>query len=286
MSTTNNELYKINQRQGWNGVADEWLKWWDVIEPASKNISLRMMELANIKEGSKVLDVATGVGEPSITPAYQVGKSGHVLATDISLNMLSIAKQRSIARGLDDRMDFKEGDAETIVLPPLSFDAALCRFGLMFLPDIKAGLNNIYKSLVDEGLFSAAVWSTPSKVPFITLTLDTIIKETKISPPPSNSPGPFSLADENLLKESFLESGFKGVTIEKIDMILTLDSANTFTRFAYETAEPVKEALSSQTPERKLEILRAITESVNRYVDRSSGSISLRNEALCIVGKK
>ena len=88
-------------------MADEWLKWWDVIEPASKNIGLRMIELANIKEGSKVLDVATGVGEPSITAAYQVGKSGNVLATDISLNMLSIAKQRSITLGLDDRMDFK-----------------------------------------------------------------------------------------------------------------------------------------------------------------------------------
>lgn len=138
MSTTNNEQYKINQRQGWNGVADEWLKCWDVIEPANKNISLRMIELANIKEGSKILDVATGIGEPSITAAYQVGKNGHVLAIDISLKMLSIAKQRSITLGLDDRMDFKEGDAETIVLPPLSFDAALCRFGIMFLPDIKA----------------------------------------------------------------------------------------------------------------------------------------------------
>jgi ubiquinone/menaquinone biosynthesis C-methylase UbiE len=138
LSTTNNEQYKINQRQGWNGVADEWLKCWDVIEPASKNISLRMIELANIKEGSKILDVATGIGEPSITAAYQVGKNGRVLATHISLKMLSISKQRSITLGLDDRMDFKEGDAETIVLPPLSFDAALCRFGIMFLPDIKA----------------------------------------------------------------------------------------------------------------------------------------------------
>jgi hypothetical protein len=113
---------------------------------------------------------------------------------------------------------------------------------------------------VDRGFFSVAVWSTPSKVSFITLIFDKIIKETKISPIPPNSPGPFSLADENLLKELFLESGFKGVTIKEIDMILTLDSADSFTRFAYETAEPVETALSNQTPERKLQILRAITE--------------------------
>lgn len=113
---------------------------------------------------------------------------------------------------------------------------------------------------MDRGFFSAAVWSTPSKVSFITLTFDKIIKETKISPIPPNSPGSFSLAYENLLKELFLESGFKGVTIKEIYMILTLDSADSFTRFAYETAEPVETALSNQTPERKLQILRAITE--------------------------
>lgn len=127
--------------------------------------------------------MATGIEEPSTTAAYQVGHSGHVLATDMSSKMLSIAKQRSISLGLQDRMEFIEDDAETIYLPSFTFDAALCRFGLMFLPYVKAGLANIYRSLVDGGRFSAAVWSTPDKVPFITLTLDTIVKETNISPP-------------------------------------------------------------------------------------------------------
>ena len=286
MSATNNEQYKADQRQGWNGVADDWLKWWKVIEPASKNISRRMIELAKINEGSRVLDIATGIGEPSITVAYQVGESGYVLATDMSSKMLSIAKQRSVSLGLQDRMDFKECDAETIDLPSLSFDAALCRFGLMFLPDIRAGLANIYRSLVDGGFFSAAVWSTPNKVPFITLTLDTIIKETKISPPQSNSPGPFSLADENLLKDLFVKSGFKDVTTERVDMVLTLDSTDLFTRLVHETAEPVKAVLYNQTQEKRLEILRAITEAASQYVDKSSGVFSMSNEAICIVGKK
>ena len=93
-----------------------------------------------------MLDVATGIGEPAITAAYEVGNSGHVLAIDISSQMLSIAKQRATSLGLQKVIEFKEGDTETIDLPASRFDAALCRFGLMFLP-----LSNIYKSLVDGG---------------------------------------------------------------------------------------------------------------------------------------
>ena len=91
--------------------------------------------------GSKVLDIATGIGEPAITAANQVGNSGHV-ATDVSPQMLSLAKQRAVSLGLRDVIKFKEGDVETIDLPSSTFDAVLCRWGLMFLPDLKAGLSN------------------------------------------------------------------------------------------------------------------------------------------------
>jgi len=130
--------YKQDQRQGWNNVADGWLKWWNITETAGKTLTKRLIEIAQIKQGSKILDIATGIGEPSITAARLVGKNGHVLATDISSQMLSVAKERSISLGLQDVMDFREGDAETINLPSSTFDAALCRFGLMILPNVKA----------------------------------------------------------------------------------------------------------------------------------------------------
>lgn len=67
-----------------------------------------LVELAEIKQGDKVLDIVTGIGEPAITAARKVGINGHVLATDISPQMLKIAKQRSISIGLQDIVEFKE----------------------------------------------------------------------------------------------------------------------------------------------------------------------------------
>ncbi|HYG00399.1 MAG TPA: methyltransferase domain-containing protein [Candidatus Saccharimonadales bacterium] len=245
------------------------------------------MELAGIKQGSKVLDIATGIGEPSITAAQLVGKNGHVLAIDISPKMLTVAKQRTIFMGLQDVMDFREGDAETADLPPSTFDAALCRFGLMFLPYVKAGLSNIHESLVNDGKVAAAVWASPDKVPFISLPFNVLLKETNSPPPPPNAPGPFSLSDEKLLKEYFNSSGFKDVTIERHDMIFNFKSAEEFTNFVCETASPVQEILSKQSEERREKLLQVITETAaNNYTDKNSGSIRLRNEAICIVGTK
>jgi enediyne biosynthesis protein CalE5 len=286
LTALDSEQYKEAERQGYNSVAAGWQKWWKTIERGTEKVSKRLIELAEIKPGSKVLDIATGLGEPALTSANQVGKSGHLLATDISLQMLSFAKQRAISLGLQDVIEFKEGDAETIDLPASTFNAALCRFGLMFLPDLKTGLSNIYRSLIDDGRLAAAVWASPDKVPFITVTLDTVLKETNSSPPPTGQPGPFSLSDENLLKDSFINSGFKDITIEKMNVTFDFDSAEAYTNFAYETAAPLQAMLANHTPERRNEILKAISKAAERYANKNTGKVKYDNEAILIVGRK
>ncbi len=287
MLTFDPKQFKEGQRQGWNNVADGWLKWWKITETVGENLTKRLIELAGIKQGSKILDIATGIGEPPITAAQLIGKNGHVLAIDISPQMLAVAKQRSISMGLQDLIDFREGDAETTDLPSSTFDAALCRFGLMFLPNVKAGLSNIHNSLVVDGRFAAAVWASPDKVPFISLPFNILLKETNSPPPTPNAPGPFSLADEKLLKDYFSSSGFKDVTMERHNMIFNFNSPEEFTNFVCETASPVQVMLSNQSEERKKEILKTVSEVVaNNYVDKNLDSISFRNEAICIVGTK
>jgi ubiquinone/menaquinone biosynthesis C-methylase UbiE len=141
---------KESQGQGWNSVSEGWQKWWKTYENGAQNISNKLVELANIKPGVKVLDIATGIGEPAITAAKRVGNNGHVLATDISPQMLSIAKQRAASLGVENKMEFKEGDAETIGLSESSFNAVLCRRGLMYFPNPYDALTNIYRTLVSE----------------------------------------------------------------------------------------------------------------------------------------
>jgi ubiquinone/menaquinone biosynthesis C-methylase UbiE len=286
MSTLDSKQYKEEERQKWDNVANGWQKWWKPIEMGAEKISRRLTERVEIKSGSTVLDIATGIGEPAITAAKQVGSSGHVLATDISPQMLSIAKQRAISLGLQNVIEFKEGDIETLDLPSSAFDAALCRFGLMFLPDLGGGLSNIYKSLKEGGRFAAAVLGSPDKVPFISLPLNIVLKETNTPPPPPGTPGPFSLSDENSLKNSFITSGFKDPSIEKMNLSLDFESADEFTNFVIAIAAPVQTLLAKQSHERKEEILKAVTEAAKKYADNNTGKVRFDNEAILIVGKK
>jgi ubiquinone/menaquinone biosynthesis C-methylase UbiE len=207
MATLNSKQYKQGQRQSWNSVAAGWQKWCKTIEIGAEKVSSWLIELSDMKLGSRVLDLATGIGEPAITAAKHVGSSGHVLAIDISSQMLSIAEQRAISLGLQDVVESKGGQAETIDLPTAKFDAVLFRWRLMFLPDLSTGLSNIYRSLVDGGRLADVVWASPDKASLTSLTMNTIMKETNSPPPPAGTPGPFSLSDDKVLMNSLITSG-------------------------------------------------------------------------------
>jgi ubiquinone/menaquinone biosynthesis C-methylase UbiE len=285
MSELDSHEYKEAERQCWDIVADGWQKWWKTIEKGSDKVSKRLIELAEIKAGSKVLDIATGLGEPAITAANHVGSNGHILATDISSKMLSAAEQRAISMGLQNVIEFKEGDIEKIDLPNSTFDAALCRWGLMFLPDLKTGLCNIHKTLIDGGRLAAAVWASPNRDTLIAMMMNTIMKETNTEPPPPGTPGPFSLSDENNLKNSFMTSGFKNPVVERMNVTFDFDSPDEFTAFTSETAGPLQKMLGSQPNERRIEILKAVSKAAEKYSD-NTGKVRFENVAMLIVGKK
>ena len=104
--------------------------------------------------------------------------------------------------------------------------------------------------------------------------------------PPPGTPGPFSLSDENSLKNSFVISGFKNLSIERTNVSFDFDSPDDFTTFITETAGPLQKMLANQTIERKREILKAVTEAAQKYVDNNTGKVSFENEAILIASKK
>lgn len=279
--------YKQTQRQSWNNVAVGWQKWWQTFEKDAQRLSDQLVKLAKIESRAKVLDIATGIGEPAITAAKKVDydKGGYVLATDIAPQMLSIAKKRATSLGLQKIIEFKEGDAETIDLPISKFDAALCRWGLMYLPDLKAGLSNIHSSLVDGGRLAAAVWGPPEKVPFLSVVMSTVLRETQKQPSPSGLPGPFSLADPKITEIALSETGFKDISVERMNVIFTYGEPEEYTQFHQAILAPAHALLADESQKRKEDVWNAVTQAVERYAD-NTGSVMLNNEVICFSATK
>lgn len=280
------EQFKMGQRKSWDTVASGWQKWWKTIEKGASDVSKKLVELAIIKEGQQVLDIATGIGEPAITAAKVVGSRGHVIATDISPQMLSIGIERARREGLQN-IEFKEGDAERLDLPESSFDAVICRWGLMFLPDLAAALNRIYNSLVHGGRLSTAVWSEPAKVPFVDLPMRVARRQLHLPDNTQGIPGPFSLSDVNLLKNSLHQAGFTDVRSENIKVIFEFDSPQDYIKFVQEIAAPVNMMLANETDEKKIQVWNAIEEEVRiKYLQLENNHVRFENESICIVGHK
>jgi ubiquinone/menaquinone biosynthesis C-methylase UbiE len=282
--------YKMAQRQGWDSAASGWKSWWRVTEKGAQKISDRLVELAEIKPGQKVLDIATGIGEPAVAVAKLVGtgSSGHVLATDISPQMLAIAKERVLSLGLQNIIEFRESDIESLELLSSSFDAILCRWGLMFLPNLEGALNYIYSALRNGGKFAASVWSTPSKVPFIGFPMSIVMRQLEIPQPSSRVPGPFSLADDSLLESSLSKAGFRSIHIERQNVTFEFDSVRDYVNHIRDVAAPINMILSKVSEDRREEIWKFLTEEVVRsnYTNADNGCVTMDNECICVVGTR
>ncbi|MDQ3983979.1 MAG: methyltransferase domain-containing protein [Thermoproteota archaeon] len=300
------EEYKkrSQQRQSWDNVARGWQKWWKTFEKDAQKVNERLIELAEIKQGDRIIDIATGIGEPAITAAKKVGIEGYVLATDISPQMLAIAKERTVSLGLQNIVEFKEVDAEKILdlqqlqQQPLSpFAAVLCRWGLMFFPNLASTLSNIYKILSSGGRIAAAVWSEPAKVPKLYTAIDIVTQKLGISSTTAYAHypeilSPFSLANINIVNNALVEAGFKDIHTEYLNITFEFLSAEDYTDFAKQIIAPIHNLLANETENRKEEIWKAITEEIARryYIDdddNSTGSVvRMDNECIIIVGRK
>jgi ubiquinone/menaquinone biosynthesis C-methylase UbiE len=187
-------LWKRDLHEQWSNVAQGWQKRWAAFERGAQPLSDRMMELAHVASGHTVLDVATGIGEPAMTAARQVGPRGRVVAIDQAPQMLEVARERMQTAGIQ-TVEFVEGDAEAVPLPLDSFNAIVCRWGLMFFHNPVGSLARLRTSLVPRGWLAVAVWGEPSQVPIISLPFSVFSRELSQPPAPPSGPNPFALSD-------------------------------------------------------------------------------------------
>jgi SAM-dependent methyltransferase len=147
-------LQRRVQRYGWDKAADYYENFWrEQLAPAQN----RMLELADLKPGEKILDVACGTGLVTFDAAKAVGETGEIVGTDISEAMVEKAAQAAKKRGLS-QCRFLRSDAEKIDLSDNHFDAVLCALGLMYFPDPEACLREMLRVTRPGGRIAAAVW--------------------------------------------------------------------------------------------------------------------------------
>jgi SAM-dependent methyltransferase len=255
--------FRDGQRQQWNRAASGWRKWTELIDGAASGISDRLVELAGVKQGDRVLDVAAGYGEPSLTAAGVVGPEGSVVAADISTEMLTFGRERVAAAGLEN-IEFVESDAVSLDFPEDSFDAALSRWGIIFEPDGEAAAARVRGFLRSGAGMAISSWGPPERVPFLAIPMRTAMQRLGVPPPPPGTPGPLSRPTPEALGGLLEAGGFSDVEVEEAEVSFEWQSADEFTTFIKEIAPPISAMIAPHPPDVQDATWAAITEAVQQ----------------------
>jgi SAM-dependent methyltransferase len=224
-----------------------------------------MLDAAGVVPGARVLDVAAGAGGQTLAAARRVGSAGSVVATDISPTILTYAAKAAAEAGLTN-IEIVEADGEALEsLPAGSFDAVICRVGLIYFPDQQRALTGMRRALRDGGRIAAIVYSTPQRNEFFSIPVSIIRDRAQLPPPEPGQPGPFSLGGPGVFQAALGTAGFSDVAVDALPAPLRLPSAAECVRFERQSFGALHQMLAGVAAEERPAVWDQIEAALTRF---------------------
>jgi len=264
-------------RDEWNSQAASWFRQRESLFAASRPIHEWMIDHLDIHPGMRVLEIAAGPGDTGFLAAKRLD-GGRLLSTDLSPSMVDSARQRGAELAITNA-DYRVLDAQAMDLPDASFDAVLCRWGFMLMPDPLASLRECRRVLVPGGRLVFAVFTGPEDNSFASLPAR-ILTEWGFLPKPTDGwhPGILALADRTRLLTLIDRAGFASVDVEPVNMVWTFADADDYWAFLVDLTAlgPLVRSLPAETRER---FRAAIDEQLVRFT--SENGVALPSRCWC-----
>ena len=208
-------LQRRVQRYGWDKASGAYEQFWGRhLEPAKA----RLLALADIQPGERVLDVACGTGLVTFAAAEAVGAGGSVVGTDLSQEMVARAADTARARGVTNAT-FERMDAEDLRCAPHAFDAVLCALGLMYVPDPQHAVAEMHRVLRPRGRAVVTVWGARNRCGWAEIFP---IVDRRVAS--EVCPMFFQLGTGDMLLQTMQAAGFTGTRVERISATIAYAS--------------------------------------------------------------
>ena len=272
----------------WNEIlVPKFFKYRHILVGGLTHHSARIFPSLNLREGERALDVGCGFGDTAIQLAQRVGPTGSVLGIDCCKAFLETARKDAAAAGVDN-VQFIEGDAQFHPFEP-EYDFCFSRFGTQFFENPVVGLKNMRRSLKPGGTMTMIVWRAIEDNPWLGRPKEIVLN---FLPPPGDDartcgPGPFSMADREMVTKQLEIAGYDGIEFERIDAPLMVgnspEDAVAFQLSVGPAGEVYREA-GAEAERRHDEIEAALLIELGRHagaegivMDSSSWKITARN---------
>jgi len=269
----------------WRESAFYWQKHLGTIRTIFQPVTEALIKEADLMEGETVLDVAGGSGEPSLTIAETVGATGSVTYTDAVAEMVTAAESEAQRRGLTN-VTFRQCAADALPFENNSFDAVVCRLGIMFFPDPLAGLREMLRVTKREGMLSLAVWGKSDLNPFSYLITDVVARHFEPAEPADpNAPGAFRFAEPSSLARILAEAGAVDVRERELKFNIAAPiSPEQFWELRAETSGTLREKLATLSPSQADLLKKEAQLAFQEYF--SNNQMSIPAQMIIVTGRK
>ncbi|HEY7588144.1 MAG TPA: methyltransferase domain-containing protein [Thermoplasmata archaeon] len=203
------EYYREYTRATWNETAWEYLGLMKSLEPFGFDLVNRL----DLHVREKVLDLATGPGEPAMSIARIVGAEGEVVGVDLSEKMVNLARNIAKERRIPN-VRFEVMDAEHLAFPDETFDAVSSRFGFQIFTNPEGVAKEAFRVLRRKGRIGVSVWSTADKATAIHMIVGPMLE---FAEPDETGylPTPYELGGSGEMVRFLEAAGFHDVREER-----------------------------------------------------------------------
>jgi ubiquinone/menaquinone biosynthesis C-methylase UbiE len=268
-------LQRRVQRYGWDAAAETYeASWHRHLAPAHA----ALFEMADLRQGDTVIDIACGSGLVTIPAAGLVGASGRVVATDISEEMVRRTRNAANTAGLAN-ITAARMDAEQLDLADVSFTTALCALGLMYVPDTLGALKEMHRVLAQDGRAIAAVWGDRRACGWAELfpVVDSVVQSDVC-------PMFFRTGTAHILADEFRQAGFTEMEERRIETVTRISSVEEL-HLAFLDSGPVALAAKRFTPDIRLKVEALFLNSVQQF-RTSDGGFEIPGAFVVVMGVK
>lgn len=242
-----------------------------------------LVEYALPAPAMRVLDLASGTGEPAISLATRVGPQGHITALDLSQDLLDIAEKRARSRGLKN-FSTQKGDAHSLPFPDHHFDLGTSRFGVMFFRDPRKALAELRRVLRSGARACFLVWGSFDQ-PYWKSMMGVVHHHVGGSLLPPDGPNPFRFAEPGSLSETLRSAGFGSVEEQSVTLPWVWPGPpDEVWEQMKAVAVPFRPMLDRVPAERWPEIDAEVSREVARYFDGEK--IAFGAEVILASGRK
>ena len=235
-----------------------------------------LLDAALVEKGMRVLDVCTG---PGMLAAAAVGRGAEAIGLDFSENVLKIAKRNNPG------IEFRQGDAQAMPFEETSFDAVVCGYGIIHVPEPAKALSEMRRVLKPGRRAVISVWQSPKPSNGFGLLYEAFNTYGNPDVPLPHGPDFFQFSGEEKIADALRQSGFSEIAVQTLDQTWELTDSMGIITAVLEGGVRARGLLKAQTDAARQSIYDAVKHGMRQYAS-SDGLYRVPMPALVGAGKK